>query len=120
MTAHATTAGARLAVLLPYAYLGGTIRLLLNLVRHLAARWPGPLVLAVPADHLEVIAGDLAALRRDLPDLEIRGLRWRQKHFPSLGDFENDEELKLWRPQGGSRSHPTSATPPAIVHLSNE
>jgi len=78
MTAQATTAGARLAVLLPHAYLGGTIRLLLNLVRHLAARWPGPLVLAVPADHLEVIAGDLAALRRDLPDLEIRGLRWRQ------------------------------------------
>lgn len=78
MTAPATTAGTRLAVLLPHAYLGGTIRLLLNLVRHLAARWPGPLVLAVPADHLEVIAGDLAALRRDLPDLEIRGLRWRQ------------------------------------------
>lgn len=41
---------------------------------------------------------------------EWRGLRWRQKHFPSLGDFENDEELKLWRPQGGSRGHPTSAT----------
>ncbi|MFM7135605.1 MAG: hypothetical protein ACKO1M_00845 [Planctomycetota bacterium] len=73
-----TTAGARLAVLLPHAYLGGTIRLLLNLVRHLAARWPGPLVLAVPADHLEVIADDIAAVRRDLPGLEIRGLRWRQ------------------------------------------
>ncbi|MEN9575674.1 MAG: hypothetical protein RL514_3529 [Verrucomicrobiota bacterium] len=38
---------------------------------------------------------------------EWRGLRWRQKHFPSLGDFENDEELRLWRPQGGSRGHPT-------------
>lgn len=38
---------------------------------------------------------------------EWRGLRWRQKHFPSLGDFENGEELKLWRPQGGSRGHPT-------------
>jgi len=70
------TAGGRLAVLLPHAYLGGTIRLLLNLVRHLADRWPGPLVLAVPADHLEVIAADLAPVRRDLPDLEIRGLRW--------------------------------------------
>lgn len=78
MTAEATTAGARLAVLLPHAYLGGTFRLLLNLVRHLAARWPGPLVLAVPADHLEVVASELAALQRDLPDLEIRGLRWRQ------------------------------------------
>lgn len=41
---------------------------------------------------------------------EWRGLRWRQKHFPSLGDFENDEELKLWRPQGGSRGHPTNLT----------
>jgi glycosyltransferase involved in cell wall biosynthesis len=78
MTPPAPATGARLAVLLPHAYLGGTIRLLLNLVRHLASRWPGPLVLAVPADHLEVIADDLAAVRRDLPDLEIRGLRWRQ------------------------------------------
>ena len=39
---------------------------------------------------------------------EWRGLRWRQKHFPSLGDFENDEELRLWRAQGGSRGHPTN------------
>jgi len=78
MITTATTAGARLAVLLSHAYLGGTIRLLVNLVRHLAARWPGPLVLAVPADHLPVIADDLAALRRDLPGLEVRGLRWLQ------------------------------------------
>lgn len=77
MTTSATTAASRLAVLLPHAYLGGTIRLLLNLVRHLAARWPGPLVLAVPADHLETIAGDLAPVRRDLPGVEIRGLEWR-------------------------------------------
>ena len=41
---------------------------------------------------------------------EWRGLRWRQKHFPSLGDFENEEELKLWRPQGGSVGHPTNAS----------
>ncbi len=39
---------------------------------------------------------------------EWRGLRWRQKHFPSLGDFENEEELRLWRAQGGSRGHPTN------------
>ncbi len=37
-----------------------------------------------------------------------RGLRWRQKHFPSLGDFENEEELRLWRAQGGSRGQPTN------------
>lgn len=41
---------------------------------------------------------------------EWRGIRWRQKHFPSLGDFENEEELKLWHPQGGSSGHPTNAT----------
>lgn len=41
---------------------------------------------------------------------EWRGMRWRQQHFPSLGDFENDEELKLWRAQGGSRGHPTNAS----------
>lgn len=38
---------------------------------------------------------------------EWQGIRWRQSHFPSLGDFEAEEELKLWHPQGGSRGHPT-------------
>ena len=38
---------------------------------------------------------------------EWRGIRWRQSHFPSLGNFETAEELKLWRPQGGSKGHPT-------------
>ncbi len=41
---------------------------------------------------------------------EWRGIRWRQKHFPSLGDFENEEELKLWLPQGGSVGHPTNVS----------
>ncbi|KAF0170732.1 MAG: hypothetical protein FD161_4514 [Limisphaerales bacterium] len=41
---------------------------------------------------------------------EWRGIRWRQANFPSLGDFEHEAELKLWRPQGGSRGHPTNAT----------
>lgn len=36
-----------------------------------------------------------------------RGIRWRQTHFPSLGNFETETELKLWQPQGGSRGHPT-------------
>jgi glycosyltransferase involved in cell wall biosynthesis len=78
MTSPAPTAGARLAVLLPHAYLGGTIRLLVNLVRHLAARWPGPLVLGIPADHLPAVAAELDAVRRDVPGLEIRGFTWRQ------------------------------------------
>jgi glycosyltransferase involved in cell wall biosynthesis len=78
MTSPAATAGARLAVLLPHAYLGGTIRLLQNLVRHLGARWPGPLVLGIPAAHLPAVAAELDAVRRDVPGLEIRGLHWRQ------------------------------------------
>lgn len=41
---------------------------------------------------------------------EWRGIRWRQLHFPSLGNFEDAAELKLWRSQGGSRGHPTSIT----------
>ncbi len=39
---------------------------------------------------------------------ELRGIRWRQANFPSLGNFEEGAELKLWRPQGGSRSQPSS------------
>lgn len=41
---------------------------------------------------------------------ELRGIRWRRAHFPSLGDFEDEAELKLWRSQGGSRGHPTNAS----------
>ena len=77
MNSPATTAGGRLAVLLPHAYLGGTIRLLVNLVRHLGARWPGPLVLGIPAEHLPAVAAELDAVRRDVPGLEIRGFRWQ-------------------------------------------
>lgn len=70
--------GQRIAVLLPHGYLGGTMRLLLNLVRHLSVRWPGPIVLAVPSSHRAVIADDLAAVCRELPQLEVRGLDWRR------------------------------------------
>lgn len=41
---------------------------------------------------------------------EWRGIRWRQTHFPSLGNFEDETELKLWRAQGGSPGHPTNAS----------
>ena len=41
---------------------------------------------------------------------EWRGIRWRQTHFPSLGNFEDEAELKLWSPQGGSRAQPTLIT----------
>ncbi|MEQ2010219.1 MAG: VanZ family protein [Limisphaerales bacterium] len=41
---------------------------------------------------------------------EWRGIRWRQMHFPSLGDFEDAAELRLWRSQGGSRGQPTNAS----------
>lgn len=73
-----TAAGQRIAVLLPHGYLGGTLRLLLNLTRHIASRWPGPTVLAVPSAHRAVVADDLAAVCRELPTLEVRGLEWRR------------------------------------------
>lgn len=38
---------------------------------------------------------------------EWRGIRWRQMNFPSLGHFEDEDELKLWRAQGGARGRPT-------------
>lgn len=38
---------------------------------------------------------------------EWRGIRWRQTHFPSLGGFEDETELKLWQAQGGSLGQPT-------------
>ncbi len=68
----------RIAVLLPHGYLGGTMRLLLNLVRHLSTRWPGPIVLAVPSSHRAMVADDLAEVCREFPQLEVRGLEWRR------------------------------------------
>jgi VanZ family protein len=38
---------------------------------------------------------------------EWRGIRWRQMNFPVVGNFEHEDELKLWLPQGGGRGRPT-------------
>jgi glycosyltransferase involved in cell wall biosynthesis len=73
-----TAAAQRIALLLPHAYRGGTMRLLVNLARHLGTRWPGPLVLALPTDHLSAVADDLALVRRELSNIEIRGLNWQR------------------------------------------
>lgn len=73
-----TAAAQRIALLLPHAYRGGTMRLLVNLARHLGTRWPGPLVMALPTDHLSTVADDLALVRRELPGIEIRGLNWQR------------------------------------------
>ena len=59
--------------------------------------------------HAVVVAGALAVALWPAYE-EWRGIRWRQTHFPSLGNFEDVAELKLWRLQGGSRGHPTSIT----------
>lgn len=57
--------------------------------------------------HAVALAGALAVALWPAYE-EWRGLRWRQKHFPTLGDFENQEELRLWHVQGGSRGRPTN------------
>lgn len=59
--------------------------------------------------HSVVLAGALAIALWPAYE-EWCGIRWRQTHFPSLGDFEDTAELKLWRPQGGSPGHPTNAS----------
>jgi hypothetical protein len=38
---------------------------------------------------------------------EWRGVRWRAEHFPLLGEFESDVELRLWRPQESRSRAPT-------------
>jgi len=67
----------RIAVILPMAYLGGTLRMVLNVVRH-AASWDATrIVFGVPAEHVAVIEDDLAMLRAECPNVEVRGFRWR-------------------------------------------
>jgi hypothetical protein len=38
---------------------------------------------------------------------EWRAVRWRERHFPVLGAFESDVELRLWRPHEGDEGAPT-------------
>lgn len=59
--------------------------------------------------HAVALAGALAVALWPAYE-EWRGIRWRQTHFPSLGNFEDAAELKLWRSQGGSRGHPSHIT----------
>lgn len=73
----ASAAQPRIALVMPHVYEGGTMRLLLNLARHLAARWDGGVVVSVPAGHLAVVGDALAALVRDVPEIEVRPLTWR-------------------------------------------
>jgi len=56
--------------------------------------------------HAVAVAGALAVALWPAWE-DWRGLRWRQAHFPSLGNFEDEAELKLWQAQGGARGHPT-------------
>jgi hypothetical protein len=56
--------------------------------------------------HTVAVAGALAVALWPAYE-EWRGLRWRQTHFPALGNFEDETELKLWQAQGGARGHPT-------------
>lgn len=67
----------RIAVLLPVAYFGGTLRLVLNVVRSFASRSVARVVFGVPADHLPAIEDELAALRAECPLVEVRPFRWR-------------------------------------------
>lgn len=59
--------------------------------------------------HAAALAGAMAVALWPAYE-EWRGIRWRQANFPSLGDFEDEAELKLWRAQGGSRGHPTNVS----------
>jgi glycosyltransferase involved in cell wall biosynthesis len=65
------------AVILPIGYQGGTLRLVLNVVRHFAARGVQRLVFGVPAGHIATVHDDLARLRRDLPVVEVRAFTWK-------------------------------------------
>lgn len=73
-----TAAAERIAIVLPHAYLGGTMRLLFSLVRHVATRWRGPVVLALPKGHGTAVAEDLAAVQCEFPGLEVREFAWQR------------------------------------------
>ncbi len=54
--------------------------------------------LAFPRGIPVIAAGVLAVYVATLQPawLELRGIHWRTSHFPLLGDFESDDEMKVW------------------------
>lgn len=73
----------KIAVILPFGYLGGTLRLVLNVVRHFAAQGVPRIVFGVPTAHLPAIQDELDGLRRDVPEVEIRGFTWKLLERPA-------------------------------------
>jgi glycosyltransferase involved in cell wall biosynthesis len=68
----------RIAVILPVGYRGGTLRLVLNTVRHFAAVQHGKVVFGIPDGHQTSVEDELAALKRDCPTAEIRPFTWKR------------------------------------------
>ncbi len=66
----------RIGVFLPHAYFGGTLRLWLNVVRHVASRHDGLVVAGVLEEHSSSMVAELATIHREFPRAEIRNFRW--------------------------------------------
>lgn len=72
-----TGSPSRIGVFLPHGYFGGTLRLWLNVVRHVASRLDGLVVAGVLEDHRPRIRAELATIEREFPRADIRSFRWR-------------------------------------------
>lgn len=68
----------RIAVILPVGYRGGTLRLVLNMVRHIASTQNGKVVFGLPEGHQVTIEEELAGLRHDCPAAEVRPFTWKR------------------------------------------
>lgn len=68
----------KIAVILPVGYRGGTLRLVLNVIRHIASRQPRAIVFGLPEGHQTTIEDEIADLKRDCPTTEIRPFTWKR------------------------------------------
>ena len=66
----------KVALILPVGYVGGTVRLFLNLVRYFASRSGVELVVGIPENHIHLIKVELDQVCREFPQIEVRGFNW--------------------------------------------
>lgn len=67
-----------IAVILPVGYRGGTLRLVMNVVRHIASHQGARVVFGLPEGHQTAIEDEISELKRSCPRAEVRPFTWKR------------------------------------------
>ena len=76
----------KIGLILPVEYGGGTFRLFLNLIRYFASYSRIEVVVGIPDSYLNSVKVELEQVRKEFPNIEIRGFNWRILTAGEVGD----------------------------------